>query len=364
MKRAALHITSICLVISFIFTPNLWAAPAQLKQLPAHVGGRVVVETTAEGDKAYVYSWPSVYFETAFKGNALTLKFDDDQNYFQLIVDNGEPIIIKKPGKGDYQLQNLQQGKHTVRLEKITETQNNTGRFLGFYTPEKSKARALPKRKYSIEFIGDSFTVGYGNTSPSRECTTEEVFATTNSQLSFGPLTAKEFNADYQVNASSGFGVVRNYNGTSPGKSLLKLYPYTLHTPTAIYNAKWQPQVIVIGLGTNDFSTPLNANEPWKTRADLQKDYVAHYVEFVKSLQQKNPKAHFILMASDQTEGEISSQVGRVVATLKTDGIQKVDSILFNSLDYKGCHWHPSAKDDKWLSGLLISYLKNNKIWK
>src|SRR5690606_16277784 len=108
-------------------------------------------------------------------------------------------------------------------------TQSNTGRFLGFYTPAKNHALAGPKRKRSIEFIGDSFTVGYGNTSPSQECSNEEVYATTNSQLAFGPLVAKHFNADYQINASSGFGIVRNYNGSSPDKNLIGLYPFTLH---------------------------------------------------------------------------------------------------------------------------------------
>jgi lysophospholipase L1-like esterase len=248
-----------------------------------------------------------------------------------------------------------------VRLEKITETQSSTGRFHGFYSDDKPAD--LPKRKRRIEFIGDSFTVGYGNTSSSRECTTEEVYATTNSQLSFGPLVAKHFNADYQINASSGFGIVRNYNGTSPDKSLLKLYPYTLSTPNEKYSGKWQPQIIVIGLGTNDFSTPLNGNERWKTRAELQNDYVANYVGFVKGLHQQHPKTQFILMASDQMEGELATQINKVIAALKADGLKKIDSIIFKGLDYQGCHWHPSVKDDQLLAGLLIEYVESNKLW-
>ena len=42
---------------------------AELKQLPTHVGGRVLESTTATGEKAYEYSWPAIYFETAFKNN-------------------------------------------------------------------------------------------------------------------------------------------------------------------------------------------------------------------------------------------------------------------------------------------------------
>ncbi len=334
---------------------------ADLQQLPTHVGGRVLESTIADGSKAYEYSWPAVYFETAFKGDSLTLKFNDDQNIFQLIVDDGTPVVINKPGAQDYVVPGLTAGTHRARLEKITETQSSTGRFLGFFSEDKPAA--LPNRKRQIEFIGDSFTVGYGNTSPSRECNNEELFKTTNSQLSFGPIAAKHFNADYQINASSGFGIVRNYNGSSPDKSLIGLYPFTLYNNNYIYTSSWQPHVIVIGLGTNDFSTPLNNGERWKTREELQQDYINKYVEFINALQRKNPKAQFVLMASDRAEGEIANQVGKVLAQVKAAGIKNIDSIIFTGLDYQGCHYHPSAKDDKLVADLLIAHLKSRKVW-
>jgi lysophospholipase L1-like esterase len=355
-----MNLTRSSLLLAAITLSQLTFA-AELHQLPTHVGGRTLISTNAAGEQSYEYSWPSVYFETAFKGDSLTLKFEDDQNIFQLILDGGAPVTINKPGKQDYIVPGLMAGTHNVRLEKVSETQSSTGRFHGFFSDDKPTS--LLKRKRWIEFIGDSFTVGYGNMSPGRECTNEQLFNTTNSQLAFGPRVAKYFNADYQVNASSGFGIVRNYNGTSPDKSLLKLYPYTLPTATETYNDKWQPQVIVIGLGTNDFSTPLNANERWKTRTALQNDYVSNYVGFIKGLHKKNPNARFILMASDQMEGELATQVGKVITTVKADGVKKIDSIVFKGLAYEGCHWHPSAKDDQLLAGLLIDYLKTNKIW-
>lgn len=340
---------------------SLCAQATELKQLPTHTGGRVLVNTNEAGEKTYEFSWPGVYFETAFKGDSITLKFDDNQNNYYLTVDDNSPVTIKKPGKADYELPGLNNGTHIVRLEKISETQSSSGRFLGFYSDDKPTA--LPKRKRQIEFIGDSYTVGYGNVSASRDCTNEQLFETTNTQLAFGPLVAKHFNADYQINASSGFGIVRNYNGHSPDKNLIGLYPFTLHNNSYIYSDAWQPQVIVIGLGTNDFSTKLNEGERWKTRAELQQDYINKYVEFVKSLQRKNPKAEFILMASTNSENEIANQVGIVLEQLRASGIKKIDSIIFSGLDHQGCHWHPSAKDDKILSDLIIKHLQSKKVW-
>lgn len=349
-----------CLIFAAVLFSQCSLA-TDLHQLPTHIGGRTLITSNPAGEKSYEYSWPSVYFETAFKGDTLILKFDDDQNIFQLIVDGNAPVIINKPGQQDYVVQELTNGQHHVRLEKITETQSHTGHFHGFYSDDQPAS--LPKRKRRIEFIGDSFTVGYGNTSQSQECTNEEIYATTNSQLAFGPLVAKHFNADYQINASSGFGIVRNYNGTSPDKNLIGLYPFALHNNHYIYASDWQPQVIVIGLGTNDFSTKLGDGERWKTREDLRQDYVKKYTQFVKTLHTNNPKAQFILMASDQTEGEIATQVGKVIAMLKADGLKKVDSIIFKDLDYKGCHWHPSTNDDKLLADLLIKHLQDKKVW-
>lgn len=355
-----MNLTKSCLALAALLFSQCGLA-ADLQQLPTHTGGRVLLSNNAAGEKSYEYSWPSVYFETAFKGDSLMLKFEDDQNIFQLIVDGNAPVIINKPGKQDYVVQGLTNSKHYVRLEKITETQSSSGRFHGFFSEDKPVA--LPKRKRQIEFIGDSYTVGYGNVSPSRECTNEEVYSTTNSQISFGPIVAKHFNADYQINASSGFGIVRNYNGHSPEKNLIGLYPFTLHNNAYIYQSNWQPQVIVIGLGTNDFSTKLNDTERWKTREELQQDYVHKYAEFVKSLQRKNPKAEFVLMASTNAENEIANQVSKVLAQLKHADIKKIDTIIFSGLDFKGCHWHPSAADDKILSDLIIKHLESRKIW-
>ena len=357
MKLTGFRIALTCMMQG----TSIYSQAAELKQLPTHTGGRVLASSLGTGETAYEYSWPGVYFETAFNGDSLRLKFDDEQNNFYLMVDSQAPVLIKKPGNSEYAVPGLTPGKHRVRLEKISETQSSSGRFLGFYSDDK--AIALPKRKRQIEFIGDSFTVGYGNTSPSHECNNDELFETTNTHFAFGPLVGQHFNADYHINASSGFGIVRNYNGHSPDKSLIGLYPFTLYNNHYIYSSNWQPQVIVIGLGTNDFSTPLNEGEKWKTRTQLQQDYIHKYVEFVGSLQRKNPKAHFILMASDKAEGEIADQVGKVLAQLKANGTQNIDSIIFSGLEYGGCHWHPSAKDDQQIANRIIEHLKAKKIW-
>ncbi len=352
------------LALSCVLSEHAIADTAARIELPTHVGGRVQLEKNAEGINSYTYSWPGIYFEAEFKGPTLDVELNDDQNILNLIVDNNPAIVLSKPGKTTYTLNKLGEGVHHVRLEKRTETQWGVGKFNGFFIPQTQTPIPVSPAQRRIEFIGDSFTVGYGNTSNSRECSNEVQFTTTNTQLAFGPLTAKYFGADYHINASSGFGVVRNYNGSNPGKSFLTLYPYTLNNGGEIYHSNWSPQIIVIGLGTNDFSTPLNANEQWKTRQQLQDDFVAHYVGFVSSLRKQHAHANFILMASDYNDAEIARLIERVATSLQTNVDKKIDVIIFKNLEYSGCHWHPSVTDDQKLSALLIDHISSKpSLW-
>src|SRR3954462_3533198 len=114
----------------------------------------------------------------------------------------------------------LAPGDHVVRLEKLTESQTGGGRFAGFFTASDDTPLPAPSYARAIEYIGDSYTGGYGDLSTTRTCTGQEVHDRTDSQQAFGPALARRLGADYRVNAYSGFGVVRNYAGTAPGLSL------------------------------------------------------------------------------------------------------------------------------------------------
>lgn len=339
----------------------LFATPLYAKEAPKpdpKIGGRV--ETVSEvlpGTTAprFVHQWPGVYFETRLEGKAATLHFDDAYNRYKLFVDDKPPVVIDRPGKKPYELKGLSSGTHLIRLEKISESQSNSAGFYGFTS--KGKLNPTPAHTRQIEFIGDSFTVGYGNTSPKRDCTTDEVWATTDTSQVFGPLIAKHYKADYQINAFSGRGVVRNYDGFV-GDTLPTLYDYTLFDgKTAYKDPNWQPQIIVIGLGTNDFSTPLKPDQKWATRQQLRADYRESYVAFVLSLRAKHPNAHFILMASENIEREIANQVEAVKAILASEGETRVDTLIFTGLDYAGCHAHPSVADSQIIKSLLINLI-------
>lgn len=361
MKPLALALST-CLAACLIALPA--AALAEVP-LPMQVGGRVFPQ--AEPTQGVLHQWPGTYFESRFKGTSVTIRLSDEVNILNVYLDGKKVLSETKPGEGDIELGPLSDGEHTIRLEKLTEVQWGAANFMGFFVPDAANVLPAPSPKARrIEFIGDSHTVGYGNTSPKRECPGDGVWATTDTQRAFGPLTAKHFAADYRINASSGRGIVRNYNG-GEGKPLPVAYGFDVDVNGVTYTRTrdaWSPQMIVIGLGTNDFSTPLNPGEPWATRDALHADYQATYVKFVQGLRARHPGAHFILTATDQMDGEYETQVNKVIATLQAAGESRIAFLRLPPLEMTGCDWHPSLADNRKISEALIAWIDTHpEVW-
>ena len=309
-----------------------------------------------EREGALRFGWPGVYFEGRFRGSAVEVAAESGTEFMRVTVDGEEKAVLKRPGTARLQLRGLKPGEHVVRLEKQTESQSGGGRFLGFRALEGGEPLPPARRPRQIEFIGDSYTVGYGNTSPGRTCTSEQIHDRTDTQLAFGPLLAKRLGADYRVIAYSGFGVIRNYGGGRPGESLPALYPRLIPddaTRLERGTGGWRPQLIVINLGTNDFSTPLHAGERWRDAAELRADYQERYIAFLRELRAKQPQARFVLMGSDAFFEEVS----RIAAAVNAGGPRRATPLRFGGLELTGCDWHPSLADHRHLAASLQAAL-------
>ncbi|HEU4651296.1 MAG TPA: GDSL-type esterase/lipase family protein, partial [Croceibacterium sp.] len=271
--------------------------------LAVHVGGRVATEPlpapVPAGARAFVHEWPGVYFEAAFRGDRVVLKFDDPANAYRLLVDDLPPIALAQPGAAEVTVGGLADGVHRLRLEKVTESIDRPATFAGFYVPATARPIALPPpRARQIEFIGDSLMAGYGVRSDTRQCTREEVRLRTDTQAAYPALVARRFDADYQVNAISGRGLVRNYAGELPAAPLPAVYPRALPSRDGAWrDPAWQPQVIVVGLYTNDFSTPLGPGERWATPEQLVAAFTAAYRPLLAELHRRAPGAAVLVVS-------------------------------------------------------------------
>ncbi|PVM92853.1 hypothetical protein DDF62_02310 [Caulobacter radicis] len=340
--------------------PRLAPAPeaAALTPLPALAGGRVVA-----GPEGWTYQWPSARFEAAFAGEAVLFKVGVGDQILHLSIDGAPVGRLVKPAPGLYRIEGLANGRHLVRASVVNEMQAAPARFGGFFL-EGGRALPLAAPRRQIEFIGDSHSVGYGDASEVRACPGDGVWMTTDNSIAFGPLTAQRFGAERQVNAISGRGIVRNFDGMA-GDTLPLAWPKGLLGAAPAYaNDDWRPQVVVINLGTNDFSTPLKPGERWADRQALRDDYVATYVRFVGEIRARQPQAFVILLAPPSADSEIATHVDRVAETLKAQGETRLAVIPVGEMELTACDWHPSARDQQGISGKLSAFLAQRpEIW-
>ena len=325
--------------------------------LPLRAVGRV----TADGRS----QWPGVYYEGTFSGFEVDFTVNDPRHGYNIYVDGQRLQHYASPPEV-IRVRAMEDNKHVIRLERTGETMDLpvgpvTARVRmddggSYYAPPKPPAR-------QIEVIGDSYAAGYGTTSTKRLCSVDEIRTTTDTQQAFGPLLAKHYDADYQINAVSGIGMVRNYDDAS-GDVMPALYPYTLFDKQEAYrDPSWNPQIVVIALGDNDFATPVKTGGKWADDDALTADFISTYVKFVEDARKAHPRATFILM--DYGEPALIPAIARIAERLRADGETRILTWSAGTgLEQTGCDWHLSLNDHRRISDGLIRFIdRQADIW-
>jgi len=318
-----------------------------MQPLAVHVGGRV-----EKAGRAFRHQWPGVYFEAAFKGDRVALRFDDAANEYRAQVDTRPPLTIAQPGKTDITITALGPGPHRIRLDKVTESINVTTTFGGFYVPAGNALPAPAPRSRQIEFIGDSAMAGYGARSIRRECNGEQVRLLTDTPQAFAALAARHYDADYQINAVSGRGLIRNVGDTVPELVMSRMYPRLFPREPAPYADKsWRPQIIVIKLQADFVGFP-GAHDRWTDLDKVMADYAKAYGAFVTDLHKRQPQAAILLWWF----GPESASDPRMIAAQETisDAAARAGVKYFGYLPFSGaglestaCHYHFSLADHR-----------------
>nr|WP_244363535.1 SGNH/GDSL hydrolase family protein [Streptomyces aquilus] len=305
------------------------------------------------------YSWPGVYFEGRVRGTGVGIVLNDSAADYDVQVDGTTVATLVTPGNTTHWVNGLSNSTHTVRLVKRNDTPGSTSTFGGFVAASGGAVLSKPAaRNRQIEFIGDSLTVGYGNLSNSRTCTGDQLRRKTNSDVSYGALTARQLNADYQINGYSGRGMVRNYNGGTPDVNYRTFYDRALlNVAGDVWQnpGTWRPQVVVINLGTNDFSTAIKPGEQW-TPDNFAATYRDAYVGFVQKLRTRYGADTTIVAVG---AGQYASHVQQVVRARNDAGDSRVRywSLDDSGLDFLGCDWHYSAHDDRLIADRLTPFI-------
>ena len=311
------------------------------------------------------YDWSGVYVRVKFNGPYLAMKCSDTKNcWFNLWIDKDmEPAADRKFMVGEAKdtlivlAEGLGKGEHEVILQKRTEGEQ--GRFtVHSFLTEGEILQANGRRERHIEFIGDSYTCGYGTESPDKD--DPFLAETENCNLTYAAITARYFNADFNLTSHSGQGVVRNYDNYGPGYHMPDRYLQTFDTDKEIMwdasKAPYTPDVVVIYLGTNDFSTAQQPNEEY---------FRNNYIRILKSIKANYGENIPVLCMGSNANPYLYDYIrSAVVASgLSNVSFMTVGKGAHNYEDELGASWHPNYKGHKKVASCMIPYISTLTGW-
>lgn len=319
--------------------------------------GVLVVGRSAPGTNgALRFSWPGVSIRARFSGTQVSMTLNDgnNKNRFSVVIDGGTPQTVTTSSAQTLPLASgLVSGTHELLVWRNTEASPGGVTQFNGLTGFGSGGALLappPAPSRSIEVIGDSLSVGAGVEGTSTSCN-PSIDAFTNNYLAYGSVAARALDADVVTIAWSGIGVYRSYGGSAP--TMPERYDYAVPNDDTAWNfSTYQPNAVVINLGTNDFS----AGNPGQA-------YIDAYVSFVQHVRSKYAHTKFILI--DMYGGDRLTAINSVVATLKTNGEEQVEVLSFSSVpnNNTACNQHPNTAAQAAMGALLAARLKSSLVW-
>jgi hypothetical protein len=294
---------------------------------------------------------------TIFTGTSAKVVLRDAElkNFFAVIVDGRVSVLATDHADGGYVLaQGLPEGRHTLEIIRRTEWHGGNTTFGGLWIDPGATLFPPEVSPRRIEFIGDSYTCGYGDEGKSRE--EHFSYATENNYLSFGALTARALRAEALFVCRSGIGMVQSYDGNKDF-NMPKLYDEVVqgHKDIVWDFSRYQPQLVVIDLSDNDYAKPLDRTA-----------FVSAYLKFLGRLRGHYPQATILCVVgpSPVTENWRKWQEDvRTVVNQRRAIDPKVYYFGISNFELHGSDWHPNLDEHQKVAAELAPFIKGLMAW-
>jgi len=277
--------------------------------------------------------------------------FIDGVRSQNILVNNPEEnIVVYEDNSGTHEIKIVKLSESTSSVFGIQKISVNDGTII---TPSEEK-------NLKIEFIGDSITCGYGVDDEDRNhhfsTQTEDATKT------YAYKTCSQLNADYSMISCSGWGVISGYSGDGRirNKQIMSLaYDKTGFTYSAFGKkaymgqrlpwdfSTWQPDLVVINLGTND-------NSYTKKDSEKCRQFEEGYISLIKTVREKNPDAEILCVLGLMGADLFPNIQNAVKAYSEETGDTKVSTFKLPQTSVYAADWHPAEKSHQTAADALV----------
>ncbi len=343
---------------------NCFSQEKYKKFVPANSAEVTYVGRTLVSEQDEVtFDWVGTYFEFVLEGESVAMRASDSgESHYNVFIDNQlyKNFVITTPDTIIQLVSKLKKNaKHVIRVQKRSEGEFGCTTIQGFvHDKESSLHRVLPRNKRFIEFIGDSYTVGYGadGTHKNQPFTV----ATENADKTYACILGRYFQADYALIAHSGRGAVRNYGDslTSSRYTMKDLMLNTLDSDTTTrYDFdQYTPDMVLINLGLNDFST-----QPAPSKTEFE----TAYRRIIRQVRDAYGSKVKILCVVPRLGDQYLHYISDVVSQLKDPNLQHTSSLhgVINDDSDMGAAWHPGESGHQKIATFLVPYIATMMDW-
>ena len=328
---------------------------ANVKSLPASDPSITYTGRVSNGaDGSVSYDWTGVYLQTDFTGgNFAIIASDAGASWHNLFIDGKWVRKLLIEGSTPQRIvlaEKLGKGTHRLRLQKCTEGQYGCTTLHRVELSNNGTLAPVEHKQRMIEVYGDSYTCGYGTESD--KANDPFRLETENCDKAYGCILARYFDADYALTAHSGQGMVRNWGDAKQISDVNMSSRFTQlfddHGTQPYDFSLYTPQLVIINLGTNDFSP---------TAIPTDEQYTTAYVKMIETIKSRYPAAKVLCI----TPHSANRYLKACLQFLKERVAGMPDVYMANLLDGMvtverdmGADWHPNYQGQRKIAMALI----------
>lgn len=339
--------------------------------------------------------WTASGFECNVSGSEFWIDIEVDYDIYEpwfSYTINGDWVGRQMLQKGRYELplfrgMSIEQIKN-VHFYKDLQAMSGDGRSYIHIHGVRLDGEFYPvaEKKCKLEFIGDSITSGEGLFGAKQEQDWIPMFFSALKDYAY--LTAKDLDADYRVFSQSGWGVHHswdnNLNCALPKyyREICSLMPGEINESLGGNQPNdfeaWQPDTVIVNLGTNDASgfdqpewsdkitgqtyKPYRNQDGTFNRKNIEEIQGA-IIDFLKLLRDCNPQAD-IVWCYGMLGTDLLLNICEAIADYqKTTGDQKVSFLQLPNTDNTnvGSRMHPGFECHRKAAEVLVNYLRREQ---